>query len=78
MSSRTLHPSGLAHSLARIPRLDLELDRVRSLLVLAQVQKAMGRPQAARDHVQDFLARWSQADPELPELVEARRLLDGE
>lgn len=58
----------------RDPRLDLELDRVCALLVLARVQIALGRPQAAVEHVRDFLVRWSDADPVLPELAEALEL----
>ncbi len=56
------------------PRLDLELGRVRALLVLARVQEALGRPAESADHAREFLSRWSRADPGLPELDEARRL----
>ncbi|PYQ63947.1 MAG: hypothetical protein DMF53_08760 [Acidobacteria bacterium] len=56
------------------PRLDLELDRVRALLVLAHVQEAMGQPQEAAASARQFLARWAKADSGLPDLAEARRL----
>jgi serine/threonine-protein kinase len=56
------------------PRLDLELDRVRALLLLAQVQEALRRPAEAATHAREFLTRWANADPGLAELVEARRL----
>ena len=54
--------------------LELELDRVRALLVLAQVQEALGQPQEARRYALRFLDRWAEADPGLPDLDEARRL----
>ena len=56
------------------PRLDLELDRVRALLVLARAQEAMGRPSEAAAHAQEFLRRWAHADPGLPDVAEAHRL----
>ncbi len=56
------------------PRLDLELDRARALLVLAQVAEAMGRPAQAAAHAQELVERWRGADPGFPELAEARRL----
>ncbi len=56
------------------PRLDLELGRVRALLVLAQVQEALGRPSEAAAHVREILSRWAHSDPELPDLAEVRRL----
>jgi serine/threonine-protein kinase len=56
------------------PRLDLELDRVRALLVLAQAQKAMGYPAEASALARRFLDRWQGADPGLPDIVLARRL----
>ncbi len=56
------------------PRLDLELDRSRALLVLAHVQEAMGQPQEAAASARQFLARWAKADSGLPDLAEARRL----
>ncbi|HEX7183408.1 MAG TPA: tetratricopeptide repeat protein [Thermoanaerobaculia bacterium] len=59
------------------PRLDLELDRVRALLVLAQAHKAMGRPAEASALARQFLERWQGADSNLPDLVVARRLAAG-
>ena len=56
------------------PRLDLELDRARARLLVAQVHEAMGdREQAAR-LAQAFLSLWSGADSELADLAEAERL----
>ncbi|HEX6900387.1 MAG TPA: protein kinase [Thermoanaerobaculia bacterium] len=59
------------------PRLDLELDRARALLVQAQVQKALGRTAEATALASQFLARWQGADAGLPELATARRLAAG-
>jgi len=57
------------------PRLDLELDRTRALLVLAQVHKAFGHPAEASDFAKRFLDRWQGADPGLPELGAAHGLV---
>lgn len=59
------------------PRLDLELDRARALLVRAQVHKAMGDPDEASALARQFLERWQGADSGLPDLVLARRLAAG-
>ncbi|HEY2289481.1 MAG TPA: protein kinase [Thermoanaerobaculia bacterium] len=56
------------------PRLDLELDRSRALLMLARVQMAMGQPLEAAASARQFLERWAKADPNLPDLAESRRL----
>ena len=56
------------------PRLDLQLDRVRAMLVLAQVQAAMKRPDEAVAAARQFLARWHRADAGHRDLLEARRL----
>jgi tetratricopeptide (TPR) repeat protein len=56
------------------PRLDLELDRVRALLVLARAQKAMGYPAEASALARRFLDRWQGADPGLSDIELARRL----
>ncbi len=61
----------------RKPRLDLELDRNRAQLVLAEAQLAMGRPEAAAEHARHFLERWASADPGPPDLAAARRLTAG-
>jgi len=50
------------------PRLDLELDRTRALLLLARIQAAMGRPTRAAELARDFLTRWADADPGHPDL----------
>jgi tetratricopeptide (TPR) repeat protein/predicted Ser/Thr protein kinase len=57
------------------PRLDLELDRIRASLVLAEVEAAMGRKSEAAAQARKFLAAWAHADSNLPDLAEARRLL---
>ncbi len=59
------------------PRMDLELDRVRAQLLLAQIKEAMELPVEAAAHAREFLERWANADPGLAELVEARRLADA-
>jgi tetratricopeptide (TPR) repeat protein len=56
------------------PRLDLELDRRRALLLLAEVQLAMARPAEAAAAAREVLELWSGADPKLPDLVRAREL----
>jgi serine/threonine-protein kinase len=56
------------------PRLDLELGRVRAELVLARVQKAMGRGPKAVSHAERFLAAWRGADPGLVETEEAKKI----
>jgi len=57
------------------PRLDLQLDRLRAKLVLAQVQEAMDRPEAAAELANELLETWSQSDPGLPDIEKARDLL---
>jgi tetratricopeptide (TPR) repeat protein len=56
------------------PRLDLELDRTRSLLTQAEARLALGRTEEARAAARAFLERWARADPNLPDLARARRL----
>ncbi len=59
------------------PRLDLELDRRRALLELAAVQLAMERPDEAAGEAREVLDLWSEADPNLPDLVRARELVQA-
>ena len=59
------------------PRLDLELDRVRAGLILAEVQSAMGRGPNAVAQAEGFLASWSGADPGLPEIKKAKEIAGG-
>ena len=47
------------------PRLDLEIDRVRAALVLAEVWEAMDRPDKAANQARQFLHHWREADPGL-------------
>jgi serine/threonine-protein kinase len=56
------------------PRLDLELDRVRARLVLAQVWQAMERPDKAANEAREFLSDWRSADRGLPDLEAAKKL----
>ena len=58
------------------PRLDLELDRVRAKLVLAEVWKAMDRPDKAANQAREFLGDWRSADRGLPDLAAAQKLTD--
>jgi tetratricopeptide (TPR) repeat protein len=59
------------------PRLDLELDRRRALLLLAETQKAMRRPAEAAAAARQLLALWGHADPGWPEAAQTRRLATG-
>ena len=59
------------------PRLDLELDRRRALLELAEVQLAMKRLDEAAAEASEVLEVWSEADPSLPDLVRARELVQA-
>jgi tetratricopeptide (TPR) repeat protein len=56
------------------PRLDLDLDRVRGQLLLAEIQNAMGKPSEAARHAQQFLEIWPKADPGLMDTAKARSL----
>lgn len=56
------------------PRLDLELDRVRAALLLAEVWEAMDRPDKAANQARQFLNRWREADRGLADLVAAEKL----
>jgi len=59
------------------PRLDLEVDRIRAELVLAEVQQAMGRGPKAVSHAERFLAARQDADPGLPEVEKAKKIAGG-
>ncbi len=56
------------------PRLDLELDRVRAALVLAEVWEAMDRPDKVANQARQFLNQWREADRGLPDLEAAEKL----
>jgi tetratricopeptide (TPR) repeat protein/predicted Ser/Thr protein kinase len=58
-------------------RLDLELDRSRSLLTIAEVRKALGREAEAAAAARQFLELWARADAGLPDVAEARRIAAG-
>lgn len=55
-------------------RLDLELDRVRAGLLLAEIQRRLGNDAAAGKQVAAFLRRWNGADRAHPDLEHARAL----
>ena len=59
------------------PRLDLELDRVRAVLLLAKINAAMDRPDKAAARAGEFLAAWRDADPGLPDVAAAEKLTGG-
>jgi len=55
-------------------RLDLELERTRTLLLEARIQAARGDTDSARSLASAFLTRWRHADPGHPDLAVARQL----
>jgi tetratricopeptide (TPR) repeat protein len=55
-------------------QLKLELDRKRALLVMAQIERSLGRFKVAARWSQRFLDAWKLADPQLPALNEAVQL----
>ncbi|MFZ2508294.1 MAG: tetratricopeptide repeat protein [Steroidobacteraceae bacterium] len=55
-------------------RLDLELDRSRAMLLEAEILLAQGRGTAAAERAREFLRRWKNADPGLPDRALAERL----
>jgi tetratricopeptide (TPR) repeat protein len=57
------------------PQLELEFDRVRGLLLLAEIQKAMGNAAEAARLAHQFLEVWKNADPGLADVTRARTLL---
>lgn len=48
-----------------------------ALIGLARAEQALGQVEAARDAARQFLDVWAAADPDRPELVEARRFLES-
>jgi tetratricopeptide (TPR) repeat protein len=48
-----------------------------ALIGLARAEQALGQVEAARVAARQFLDVWTAADPDRPELAEARRLLEG-
>src|SRR5690606_13081228 len=60
------------------PRLDLELDRSRALLLQAESSAQAGARTEAADLARRFMERWADADAARPELGRAQALLaDG-
>ncbi len=57
------------------PKLELELDRVRALLVQAEAQLALKRNSEAGASAQYFLDAWRKADPGASDLQTAERIL---
>ena len=57
------------------PRLDLQLDRVRAVLVQAEILSAKGDTTAAASHAKRFLDAWNEASASHPDLDRARRLV---
>ena len=54
--------------------LELELDRVRAVLLEAEIYSALGRHQEARERAEDFLKLWENADQGHSDLEKARDL----
>jgi tetratricopeptide (TPR) repeat protein len=48
-----------------------------ALIGLARAEQALGQVEAARGAARQFLDVWGAADPDRPELAEARRILEG-
>lgn len=57
------------------PRLDLELDRARALLLHAEILAGQGRAQQAREPAREFLNRWRDAPADRPERLRADAVL---
>ena len=56
-------------------RLDLELDRARSLLLLAEILVEQGALEEGRARAQEFVDRWKNANADLPEIIRAKELI---
>lgn len=65
--------AGNYRNLAEV-RLDLELDRVRAGLLLADIHRRLGNDEAAGEQVAAFLRRWNDADRAHPDFGRARSL----
>ena len=50
-------------------------NRPKAILGLARAAQALGDHQTALTHYKEFLLVWKTADPDRPELVEARQFL---
>lgn len=59
-------------------RLDLELDRARGILLLAEILNALGSTEQARQEAQRFIDRWQESSSQAPELQRAYELLSIE
>jgi tetratricopeptide (TPR) repeat protein/predicted Ser/Thr protein kinase len=57
------------------PKLELELDRVRAVLVQAEINLAMSRKSEAAASTKQFLDIWHRADSRVADLVSAERII---
>lgn len=57
-------------------RLDLELDRARALLLLAEILAEQGALDEAGVRAEEFVTRWQDADANSPEVVRAMELIE--
>ena len=62
---------------AQDPRLDLQLDRTRAILMQARIYQDLGDREKAVSVAQRFLEIWQQADSSLPDLEIARQITAG-
>jgi tetratricopeptide (TPR) repeat protein len=60
------------------PRIWLDLDRRRALLLQAEIQQAMGEQARAKELAREFLGAWARAEEGLLELRLARRIAAGQ
>ena len=56
-------------------RLDLELDRARAKLLLAEILAEQGEVDESGKIAQEFLTRWQDAAADLPEVIRAKELI---
>ena len=56
------------------PRLDLELDRMRLILIESEIRMEMGETVTAERLARAFLERWSRSERDHPDVARARRL----
>ena len=73
--SAVLHQDSGEYQSSGNLRLDLELDRARARLLLAEILAEQGLQGEARVRAVEFLQWWKDAPPELPEIVRARKII---